>query len=1024
MKLRKFFISLGVSICALLLVTTSISVAWFNSQVNNITYSKNIDGSLLEGYFHCGNGQIDHPFVITRPKHWENLVKLHHKMSGFSTSGFYFQVGYGIDESEPSVMKVFDYKDDGTINTATVYSKTLNVKSLGYIEPLGGETHPFTADIDGNDITIKNIQIKGSSDPTDDSYYDIGIFGYVGARYVNDEIKLASIKNLYFDSVTINVENTVDASGAAERDFHKAHEGKIYTGYLCGHVYDVNSFQHCYLTNPKIQGVTNGYSTVNNYGYIGMVEIDNEGKSAGIGGNYEFTLNSSAIHDYFSNYYDNNATYNDSGTALIGLKDTKMRARNTEYTSSIGTSKAFTDGLAYEDDTQWLGSAYRLKGNYFKGAGTISGEQIVTDHNYSLSTLGYQGTKIEDVKTKYEVYYSNYGVETVPDSTAQVTTYDQFKQQNSGYYYFYDDGTIPGTTNYTQTPRWTYYYSNNTVTKYDFTLNFSQLSFTNSYVGTYINEVRDIYLVVDDVLYQGTQTSAIDPSKFTYDYSVTTSGSYTSGKGTITLNLHPIKLNLGIGTHYVSFLFNFLTARTASYVRRCCSWYHGTLNSDGSVSPSSFTVDESHTSTTKAFTNASSPSVYQARTESAVKFNIKPENLTMKSPDIIPNVGNLTKSYPIIGYKLDPRKKIKTGEKSALFAKTTNFTYDNEVFLVHAESSERVLVQGQTTEVYIADDPAITSSGYNAKCIDIVGGGVVFGTNYVSLNAGKNGFPDTQAAVLNDRFYATKYCPNSIVMYVRKSTSESCGTIEINYSTLGALVSVKMKTPTFKKGPNTYYDLNPDHYGTYDPEDPKSVGYYAEENGTNRYISLHNLTQSQLECSSFCALDDSNNICAVYDSSGNPTSGSNESKIQTYVLALGVQHDDVWWKELFSGVDTRTRITSIHFEYESEAGYSGNLGSIDYRTYPEKGHLIDEVYYNVFTFYYVTNLDEITYLFTVSYNSETHTYTLTATSSDDLEMQICIYVSGYTVVFQDTSQSESETFTSVGNHLVYVRGQT
>ena len=71
------------SLITLIITSIVLTFAWFAQRYNVLNNNENISGSVLQKYFECGTGTQLDPFVITRPKHYENLVMLYYTMPGF-----------------------------------------------------------------------------------------------------------------------------------------------------------------------------------------------------------------------------------------------------------------------------------------------------------------------------------------------------------------------------------------------------------------------------------------------------------------------------------------------------------------------------------------------------------------------------------------------------------------------------------------------------------------------------------------------------------------------------------------------------------------------------------------------------------------------------------------------------------------------------------------------------------------------------------------------------------------------------
>lgn len=970
MKLnKKLVIGFFGSICTMLVASLSLSLAWINSQSNKIDGSE-ITGRILAQYFDksasadstAAPGTENNPFVITRPQHWENLVKLHHSefwnntdatYEDFCKQDYFFEVGKVLTTAEGgngTDYYVYSYDDHGVYNGTA--SQNLNLGGLSTLEPIGTEEHPFESTLIGHDITVSNFAISADAFE-DDANYDLGIFGYAGPE--------AAVRNIYFSDFEIDV-SSLDASGAVERENHANHVNKCYTGYLCGHVYDVDSFQHVYLNKCEITGTSNSYYTVNNYGYFGFVEKDNQGADAGTGGNYKFDLNCSAVYNYLDTYYDDNATYRPTGEHdLIGLKDTSMRVRNTEYDSTINNSNtSFTQGIVKEDGD------YRLVGDYYS-SGTHN-----SDRNYSFSTLGYYGTHVYEDVHKYETYYQDGSDWLVPDASAVISNYDANHQQNAGCYYYYNGS------------KWNYYYSENTIDMFDYSFSFTSLSYSVSY---WLSHSVSVYLLVDDTIYTGVKNGTNQDEL-----------NYTESLGNdriFNLEIDDFKLSLCKGTHYVALLVLMIDTGILGFSNKVYDWYYGTLSSN-KVSGTSFNVTNNISTNNKTI-NLSGPESQSGQTHK-LSFN----SFVSCIPDV--NLSPNTKTYVLKGKEISAEDNSVSNTYSDLTVKNSSFDYDYELDLVIATCVERKLDEEKPFEdIYISEDPEIKASGYNSRNIDIVGGGITFSTTYLNLSAEQSGGALTvnpSTIGIGNKFYATQYCANSIVLYMKNTPGDNLGNITVNYTTLGAAVGISLKSPSFKKGGGTFYDFSANNF----------ANYTSNDSGTNRQIKIDNLSRTEIQKASYCALDQSGNVTAIFNTSGVLTAGST-ANIDTYVVVLGVEMSDSIWAAILGLFTTNTRITSIHFEYKAEEGYSSALGPVDYRDQTSSDNVADSetngddiTYFNAFTYYYVVKEAGVSYSFIVEYEgTKTYNsisrkwYTLTAVTSAPIDLQICLYRQGYAV---------------------------
>ena len=266
----------------MLLTSVSVSFAWF-AKLNSADLDEN-GGSVVTRYFHKGDGTAENPYEITRPVHFYNLVMLYQanpavKGSDFITASTHFRIGTkdldldGIDELKE--FSVFEYDDSGVTNNNT--SQTLNLASYtDGLFPIGSAEKPFQATLDGENITIKNLKIVGSTSLNGTTYTtpDIGLFGYVSNKDGNTE-QTPTIKNLYIDSMTIDLTN-VDISGknlntstTVTHDPTKHTDHAAYVGYIAGHIITGAQVNDVYVNNCTVTGGNEAYS---GFGFFGCVE--------------------------------------------------------------------------------------------------------------------------------------------------------------------------------------------------------------------------------------------------------------------------------------------------------------------------------------------------------------------------------------------------------------------------------------------------------------------------------------------------------------------------------------------------------------------------------------------------------------------------------------------------------------------------------------------------------------------------------------------------------------------------------
>ena len=254
------------TLSAALVIST---VSWF-SAMESIQPDDEIEGAILTSYFDHIDGEFDesvyphgcaaNPYVITRPVHFYNLVRLQEGGEYGFDNNTYFQFGKtNIDGTGNTEPLFYEYNNDGVIQEGeyTPYLNMTYYSGVNALAPIGSARHPFESHIIGNKLTVQNLNINGSG------LSDIGIFGYVASNAV--------INDLYFQSPRINANNAYAAAPGSIG--HASHATHVYIGYLAGHVYNPNVFYNVYLNDCVIYNTTgNEYEMINTYGYFGHTD--------------------------------------------------------------------------------------------------------------------------------------------------------------------------------------------------------------------------------------------------------------------------------------------------------------------------------------------------------------------------------------------------------------------------------------------------------------------------------------------------------------------------------------------------------------------------------------------------------------------------------------------------------------------------------------------------------------------------------------------------------------------------------
>lgn len=358
-------ITLLIGMIGLLLVGLIAStLSWY--QVTNNFNPVNVTSSVITQYFDSGSGTQASPFVITRPIHYYNLVRLQegneYQVNGtpFADAELWFQFGKkdldgNAATADDNVYQFYDYNDSGVLQEDSS-SSILNMNYYSAsraLPPLGSSEHPFKGHIVGNDLTISHLHING------EGYSDIGIFGYVANG--------ATISHAYYESPYIDAGGNL--SSATSGSGHSSHNTHTYIGYLAGHVYNASAtFSNVYVNNCELTNTTgNATEMINTYGYFGHVDFPSDVSADSA--SFAVEAKASDIYNAIDGSYA-------SGTGQ------KATSRNTNYTL---TSTNYTDAVTKSSSTYSMGK-YSTSPNY----------------PYSLSTIGYTGG---DSVTKHVRYY-------------------------------------------------------------------------------------------------------------------------------------------------------------------------------------------------------------------------------------------------------------------------------------------------------------------------------------------------------------------------------------------------------------------------------------------------------------------------------------------------------------------------------------------------------------------------------------------------------------------------------------------
>lgn len=282
----------------------TVSAAWFKA--NRSTVSADVTGSVVEEYFHCGNGTASDPYVITRPIHYYHLVEFYQRKTplnatvnssaitnNFGSDYLYFQVGFDFDNDGD--LEVYSYNDQGITDESK--DTTLNMAYYSgdnALMPIGTDEVPFIGSFDGGKtssggITIANLNIRCSENIPGGtrSTSDVGVFGYVADS--DGEGGNSIIKNAYFYGLSIDLTGVASGSDTASTETSvshvETHSEEANVGYIVGHLHNYTNYDSSgptnaspifdvYVNNTKVQG---GAGVKCGYGYVGKVDyVDND----------------------------------------------------------------------------------------------------------------------------------------------------------------------------------------------------------------------------------------------------------------------------------------------------------------------------------------------------------------------------------------------------------------------------------------------------------------------------------------------------------------------------------------------------------------------------------------------------------------------------------------------------------------------------------------------------------------------------------------------------------------------------
>lgn len=831
-KRFKWLITLACAGVAAFVSMTAITVAWFTT-CNVI--QDDIGGSTLRSYFHAGSGTSDDPFTITRPIHLYNLHYLQDELEGFDEAAFYFQLGDKINNSDPDGLYFYSYDENGKIGDG--YSTTLNM--AGYstgLPPCGNDEHPFLGTFDGSGLTVSNLKIVGSftnDDGVEESYCDLGIFGYVG--------EAGSIKNVYYESPTIDV--TDSDSTQSESDAHESHDDSVYVGYLVGHIVYAANIEHAYVNNCTISGTTTSTasspSTMTNYGYIGYAKYAGDATSPGTelgnGNDYSFSLYPEDLY----NAVDEAVT--DHGSDPLVTRDCE-----TNVTSDSGTTfgSVFTKSSSVSSGPISLSNSYLLNGC----------RPNTTTTNYSLSTIGWYG----ETSTAYPLYYHNDSDNTYSALSATILSTTIAPTDDisaSGKYVYYDSSSNcwkyfeasveeDGTTTKTSTLSYTYYDLSTTTSQQGGGGYGGSSSSTTYYLAASSSSSS-----VSASTSTGSTTHWCLLSSQDEVYAATTK--YDNGED------GSYGQTIGTGTYY---LYN---PGTGCYISGVTTSSISTSTAYSDAIAITFSIASSGTTTTYKLTTSSSSSTSYNFCYRSSSFRGSSRNSSSFAA-INESTDSSSHTITTTNYK----STVTTGPFAIYYLK------DGAYMQLAASDAEldsaclNVLIEDDRSgDTYFADTDSMVATGYVAENIDIVGG------LYIGLNSSTSEYciamegygNNASTPTVGNTWYSTSMVSDAIVLFIQATGETTLGSVQFEYTVSSG------GGPAFYVGSSTKVAF-----------DSTALGGSVDSSGSV-YVANVDLTTDNISSACMCTLDAEKKVLATY---GNIDATS--SDVAYYVLVLGV----------------------------------------------------------------------------------------------------------------------------------------
>ena len=1073
--------TLGLVVSGLSLATA----AWFGGR-GSIGTIDDLGGSVLRSYFHSGTGSENDPFTITTPWHYENFAKLHYTMEGFAEKGYYFEFGYPLRGG--STRYFYGTDENGVVNYSVTNATTLNLGGDSF-EPIGNEEKPFIGNLNGNNLTVTNFEIDGSghhdigifgyigekSDGVgakiDNAYFsdftvntkgatktdkhdDVGSrvhsenahVGYIAGHVV----RATDINNVYVNNCTIDgktaKDRVVDTYGYYGKVEYDHTDGQRQTG-------DNYSFD---LSASKIYNAINSnYASIRDNPLRTRIGKDDDDMGRHYA-DYDFPIpgepewvNNRAAHPLSEAITRvNGQTYRLNGTTTDEYADRTYSLSTVGYQPLTGDIRNEYEVKQGPDDFYPVTVIQEMW-----PAGQNTEYYVKNGNEYVLATSFTPSTQ----------YYIN---KAIRNNTTITRDGEPLAQRYSdGDYFRYD----------TTDQVWKYVHSRNDDTTWidqrDIPISYnypsSILIDLPGQIGIFnqinLHNVRAYFTVDGQIIKNGDNdyfpgncnVSRADDSRGRSRYGCQVTN--------LVINNLPSTLPLYRGVHHISFTIFIYTDRQYSRYMSI-RLANTTLTNSGIMSNDFYLTQTAPVELTQDAYGNYDPLQLNISTSAVqdylndygnVAFHLNDQKGFIPDTDIPPFEPVASFEIPLDGKNMTAGESEFSPLKSSTIENFEKQTFTETIYdedgNPHEVTREAWVASDNPTRspdydadpVFISDAQSLIDNNYKFKNIDIVGGNVTFyylgtilffpvnlevitlppetqNTNIVEL-------PEMSDLDAMSQFYATKYCPGSIVMYVNNSgnpldtVDSQLGHVEFTYANMNiqGRTLINVTRPSFKKGNGNFVNV-------------ETLGRIEEGEQYVNFVSTFDgdITESGARKTSYVCLDSQGRMLGIYDLNGNPgygffkaattepaeeryrhvtynpgttqydqnpygtyekdPSGSyvlnkdRVSNIATYVIVLGSSS-----RSSTNG----TYITDVKFSYKAHEGSGGSFGPVGYRD------ARDTVTDTILNFFFDAPA-ELNYSIKVYFNKNDSIYYITFSASGQITINIFNYeIDNYSIYF-------------------------